>query len=184
MLNLILYIAMIALIAVAAGAVIASGSGSSPGPIVLLSILVVLPILALMIFVHIRLSPAIPLTIMRRQIVIGQAWRLTKGHFWALFTGYLVIVLLLAAGYMLVASVTMGSYWAAMANGGFNPRSIDAANQYRMSQMTTIGPLTIVGRLLSAAFGSVSYALWAGSVSTATLELLGVEDRDYAATFE
>lgn len=182
--NFVLYVAMVLVLTLIVASVAIGSGGSSPGAIALFGVAIVLPFLCLMIFVHIRLSPAIPLTLLRRKIIIGDAWRLTKGHFWVLFTGYLVVVLMLVLAYVLVAAVTMGGYFSALASGGFSPQSIDAANQYRFEQMSTITPFTILGWLLSAAYGAVSYAMWAGSVGTATQELLGFIATDYAATFE
>jgi hypothetical protein len=182
--NFVLYFVMAMLLAVIVAGFMVGSSGSSPGMAMLLGLVIALPILGMMVFIHIRLSPAIPLTVLRRKIVIGDAWRLTKGHFWVLFTGYLLVVLMLAAAYLLVAAVTMGSYWTTMASGGFTPQAIDAANRYRMTQLAAFDPLTILGWLLSAISGAVSYALWAGSVGTATQELLGTNATDYAATFE
>jgi hypothetical protein len=182
--NFVLYFVMAMLLAVIVAGIMVGSSGSSPGMAMLLGLVIALPILGMMVFIHIRLSPAIPLTVLRRKIVIGDAWRLTKGHFWVLFTGYLLVVLMLAAAYLLVAAVTMGSYWTTMASGGFTPQAIDAANRYRMTQLAAFDPLTILGWLLSAISGAVSYALWAGSVGTATQELLGTNATDYAATFE
>ena len=181
--NLVLYFVMAMLLAVVVAGVIMGSGGGSPGMAAVLGLVIALPILGVMTFVHVRLTPAIPLTILRRKIIIGGAWRLTKGHFWTLFAGYLVVVLMLAVAYLFVAMVTMGSYWTALASGGFTAQSIEAANQYRMTQLTTIGPLTILGWIVSAIFGAVSYALWAGSVGTATQELLGTAT-DYASTFE
>lgn len=181
--NLVLYFVMAMLLAIVVAGIIVGSNGSSPGMAAVLGLVIAAPIIAVMIFVHVRLSPAIPLTIMRRKIIIGDAWRLTKGHFWVLFTGYLTIVLMIVAVYLLIGAATMGSYWTALASGGFTPQAIDAANQYRMAQAATINPLTILEWLLSAVSGAVTYALWAGSVGTATQELLGPTETDYAATF-
>jgi hypothetical protein len=181
--NLVLYVVMVLLLAMIVASVIAGSGGSSVGLAGVLGAVIALPILALMIFIHIRLSPAIPLTLLRRKIIIGDAWRLTKGHFWVLFTGYLVVVLMLALAYALVVAVTMGSYFATLAGGGFSPQSVELANQYRFEQMATITPWTVFGWVLSALYGAVAYALWAGSVGTATQDLLGLNTTDYATTF-
>lgn len=181
--NAILYFVLVMLLAVVAGGVIAAGDGRGVGAAFAIGFAIALPILALMIFIHIRLSPAIPLTILRRKIVIGEAWRLTKGNFWTLFAGYFVIVLLLIAGYLLVITVAMGPYFTSFAAGGFDPRGIQAAQQARLAQMTSINAMTVVGWVLTAVFGAISYALWAGSVGTATRELLGRDVTDYAETF-
>jgi len=181
--NLVLYF-MAILLGVTVAGIMAGSNGSSAGIALLFGVVIALPVLCLMIFVHIRLSPAIPLTLLRRKIIIGDAWRLTRGHFWVLFTGYLIVVLMLVLAYLLVAAVTMGGYFTMLTSGGFTPQSIDAANQYRLAQMSAVTPFTILGWLLSAAYGAVSYAMWAGSVSTATQELLGLTATDYAATFE
>lgn len=183
LMNVVLYFVLVLLVAVVAGGMVAGGGGHAVGAAVGIGLLIALPVLALMVFLHIRLSPAIPLTILRRKIVIGEAWRLTKGSFWSLFAGYLVIVLVLIAAYLLVVTVAMGSYWTSLASGGFGPASLQAAQQARLAQMSSISAMTVIGWILSGLFGAVSYALWAGSVGTATRELLGDGATDYAETF-
>lgn len=176
-LNLVFYL----LLAVAAGAAIGAMFGvmGRPEPAVYLLLpVVLLPIYGSMIYLHVRLSPAIALTLLRRQIVIGEAWRLTRGQFWRLLAAYLAVCVMQLAGYALVWSVSMGPYLGELARGGsFATVAIARAQM-------GFGPLMAISVLLGAAFNVCVYATWAGTVGTATLELLGKHGTDYAATFE
>lgn len=60
---------------------------------------------ALPIFFAVRLSPAFALTMLRRKIVVGEAWRLTRGNFWVLFGGYIVLGLMVMAAYTVVLMI-------------------------------------------------------------------------------
>ena len=173
---LILYFLLV-MVAFSVAAMLAGALGP-PGPGILFTLaIILLPIYGLMIYLHVRLSPAIPLTLLRRQIVIGEAWRLTKGQFWPLFAAYLVIMLMLIVGYLLLLAVIWGPYLGTLVSGASGVAAAAA-------QVQVFGPMMVVGWVAGAAFSAASYALWAGSVGTATLELLGTNRPDYAATFE
>ncbi|MEO6216952.1 MAG: hypothetical protein ABIO86_13055 [Sphingomonas sp.] len=139
----------------------------------------------LAIFVQVRLSPAIPLTIMRRQIVITEAWTLSRGRFWTLFGGYVVLTLIMLIVLLIVVAFTMGPYMAELAQHGFTPQGIEAANQVQMQrQLGGIGVMTVIGWILGGLIGGVSFAVWGGALAAVADGLVGATDVDYAATFE
>lgn len=166
---------LLALVVGAVAGMLASGPESF-APAFFIAGLIALPIVVLMAYIHIRLSPAIPLTILRRRILIGEAWRLTKGHVLPLFVAYLAIMAILVVAYLVVVIVATAPYWGSRGFAGM-------AGAMSQANLTAIGPLMVVSWFMSAAFGAAVYALWSGSVGTATLELLGDESVDYAATF-
>ena len=173
---LIFYFLMIAFGIVLGRMIYADGYGvQGPGMIPLL-LLLLAPIYSLMIWLHVRLSPALPLIVLRRSFAIGEAWTATKGEFWRLFAGYLVIVLILLAAYLATLAIVAGPYWAAMIRGASPAMAAEA--------VAGIGPLTITGWFINGAMSVFAYALWAGSVGTATQQLIGAEGGiDYAETF-
>lgn len=164
-------------------AVIAQASGSGAAFIgVFVSILAVY---CLAIFVQVRLSPAIPLTIMRRQVVITEAWRLSRGRFWTLFGGYFVLALIMLIALLVVVAFTMGPYMAELAQHGFTPEAVQAASQAQMQrQLGGIGIMTVVGWILGGLVGGAGFAVWGGALAAVADGLVGATDVDYAATFE
>ena len=150
------------------------GVGSSLGLLLILLVLLS-PIWGGMIFFHVRLSPALPLTILRRTFVIGEAWRATKGQFWPLFAAYLVVTLLILALYIFVFALLSGPVWAALVSG-ISPTVARGA-------WGTFGPFMVFGWFVNGALSTVVYALWAGSVGTATQQLIHDQGADYAETF-
>jgi hypothetical protein len=161
---------------------LAAGGGS--GPIVAIVLLFSLVIYGAAIVVQVRLSPAVALTVLRRKIVIGEAWRLTRGSFWTLFASYLVLGIMLFVVYVGLIAITAGPYFADLAQHGFTPQGIEAASQLQMArQMSGISLLMVVGWIASAVVTGLGFAVWAGAIGAATQGLLGVSAEDYAETF-
>ena len=156
----------------AAGAAAALGTG---GAVVsaLLAIVIALP---LMIWIMVRLSLVTPLTFLRRKIIIGESWRLTKGHFWSLFGAYLVVFVILMVIGIAVGVVTTGSYFAALIESMGNPDATEAAMQQQLEAMQSISLMTILGWVLGAISGALTVALSGGAMATAARELTGDQE--------
>lgn len=170
------YLLMVALGVVLGRMIYAEGYGPSGLGMILLLLVLLAPVYGAMTWLHVRLSPVPPLLLLRRAFAVGEAWRVTKGQFWPLFAGYLVILLIVLAAYLAAAAIVAGPYWGALARGA----SLDGAT----GAMAGIGPLTVAGWFVNGAVSVLSYALWAGSVGTATYQLIGAEGMvDYAETF-
>jgi len=124
------------------------------------------------IFVTVRLSLAAPLTVYRRQIVIGPAWRLTRGRFWTLFVAYLLLALGVGVIFLIYMFATMAPMLSAMAH----PGDIEAARQLAAMQAEqmrlTLSPLGIIELLVGAAIGGIMLAIFAGLPAIATAQLL------------
>ncbi|MES2046687.1 MAG: hypothetical protein V4475_22680 [Pseudomonadota bacterium] len=161
----------------------AAGSGGSPSGagfagIGIGFVLMMLVIYAAPIFFAVRLSPAYALTMMRRKIVIGEAWRLTSGHFWVMFGGYLVLGLIMMAAYLVIVMIVLVP---AMAATGGAPGMVMAMSQGQFGG--TIGVLLVIAGALMAVLAGVSIAVWAGAIGAATNGLLGTTDVDLQETF-
>ena len=137
-------------------------------------------LVGLMIWLTVRLSLAGPLTILERKVVIGPAWRLSRGAFWRLLLAYLAIAVVLMAFYAVIIAVQMGPVlgdmlrpldpaahqrvvaWQA-ANYGFSARSLMVA---------------VVGGIL----GGIVFALQAGMLGVATAQLLNRGGQEHLST--
>jgi hypothetical protein len=170
---------MFAILGVASGG-FGPGAGPSAGMVVAALVMVV-AMIAFFLFLQVRLSPSIALTVIRRKIIIGDAWRLSRGHFWSLFLGYLVLGLILLVVYIAVATITMGPYFAELARGGFQPQTMMAAAQH---QMASFGLMAILGIIGGAVLSGLAIAFWSGSIAAATTALLDEVDPDIGAVFE
>lgn len=155
--------------------ILSGGPGIGPLGLVAIMLLLLSPIYGLAIWLHVRLSPALALTIRHRSFVIGEAWRITRGQFWRLFAAYAVIWLLIIAIYVALAVLLTGNYWAALLRGVSPAVAAMGAAE--------IGPLTIVGWFVNGAVSASIYAFWAGSVGTATQQLIHDDGQNYADTF-
>jgi hypothetical protein len=163
--------------AFAAGAGLMLGGGGAG----IVGVIGFLALLALAIWLEVRLSLAFPLTLLRRRIVIGEAWRLSRGHFWTLFGGYLAIFVMLMVIFLLVSMVTSGSYFFDMLRNNGDPEAMRAAMQAQLERAGEIGPITILGWVLGAAAGALMVALIGGAVASAVRALTA--DETVADTF-
>ncbi len=161
-------------------AVAAGGSGA-------VALLVILPMLALyggLLFLAVRLSLVSALTVLRRKVVIGESWRLTKGHFWRLFGAFFVLGVMLAVLYGVVAAIIVGPALGDMIAHRFSPESLQAFSQAQLQrQLGGLSVMTIVSAIGNGLLVAISYAVWGGAAATAAQGLIGTTDVDLAETF-
>ena len=157
----------IAILAIIVGLLsVALGVGST----VVFTVVLTVAVFAALIYFWVRLSLAGPLTILQRKIVIGPAWRASRGHFWGLFGAYLVISLLIFAAYCLIAFVQMGPIMTDM----FHPTD-PAAHQRMLAWQSANYGLTLrslVFAILGGLLYAVCTALQGGMVAVATAQLV------------
>lgn len=165
----------IVMVAIGAGGGFSPGSSGQGG---IGFFVVLLAIYAVPIFLYVRLSPALALTMIREKIVIGEAWRLTSGHFWKMFAGYLVLNLILIAVYLAIVFAIFLPLATTMGNGG--PTAMMELMQGHIGGLL---PLLIGGCVVLTVLSGIGIAFWSGSVAAATNELLGDTGVDYAETF-
>jgi len=173
-LSFIAYLVALIVIGVVAG-VLTNAVGVSAG--FLTSALLVLAWIAGFFYVQVRLSLAGPLSVYRGRFVLGEAWALTRGRFWAIFLAYALIVVILSIAQMIVSAVAFMPMYSAMIGEAMrhpqDPAASQAASAQMMGQMTSFGP-TMIGL---AVFGAVIAALWValngGAAATAAKLLAG-----------
>ena len=151
-----------------------AGSGAAAGG-VLIGIVVMLLLICVAIWLYVRLSLAFPLTFLRRKIVIGESWRLTRGRFWTLFGAYLVLAIIVAILSAIVSTVAAGSYLSEIMSKGFTPESMMEAARHQIERMSQLDLMTLLGLALNAVMSGISLALFGGAVATAARELAGDE---------
>ena len=181
---IIVYFSLSLVIGIVAGLVAVAARDQ---PVVAFSVvgLSALAVFCVLIFLQVRFSLAFALTMLRGKIMIGESWSLTKGKFWTLFGAYLVLTLIVFGSAMVLLSFTMGPYLAELAQGGFTPAGIQAAQAHQMErQFGTIGAMTVVGWVLGALLGAFWIALGAGAAGTAAVGLLDEGFADVGAIYE
>ncbi len=144
----------------------------------LISFLMMLSVFAIGVFFLVRFSLAFPLTVHRRQLVIGEAWTLSRGRFWSLFGAAFVITLILMVLNIAVSMFTMGSYLFDLMSAAGNPEAAALAMEAQAQSYGQIGPAMILSALGSAVVAGLGVALTGGSVATAAKLLLSDEMDD------
>ena len=159
------------------GLIMAGGATRILG--VLLAIIGVFVILGTMIYFVVRLSSAGPLTILRKKITIGEAWRVTRGNFWSLFGTYAVVAVVSLIAFSVVIKLTLGGeMWTAMMEQMRHPGDPLYQQQMMSAQMHQMYDLDIahvVSKVIVAVLYMATVSLICGSIAAAT-RLLVKED--------
>jgi hypothetical protein len=137
---------------------------------------------ALFVWFEVRLCLAFPLTLLRRRIIIGEAWRLTRGRFWTLLCAFLVLFLALLALWTAIGALTQAAYWGELIRGGMDPQTEAAEAAGHAAAQLAFSPLMVVGLVLAGLVGGATVAMFGGALATAVRLL--VDDADpLAETF-
>jgi hypothetical protein len=167
---------VVALLAVAVGA-----AGGTPAAMLVAAVCGI-ALFGVVIWLEVRLSLAFPLTVMRRRMIIGESWRLTRGRFWTLFGAYFCLFLIVLALWTGAALLGSGSYLAAVVHGGFDPIALREAQQEQVARQLALDPVMLLAMVVGAIVGALSLALFAGAAATAARELTFDAD-EIAETF-
>jgi hypothetical protein len=176
----ILMLVTVIVLAAIVGLIAAASGVGALGPVMLAT---VVGMIALVLFLEVRFALAFPLTLLRGKIIIGEAWRVTRGRFWSLFAGFFLLTLIVFAVVFAASLVTTGGMVADLIRGGFDPAGAAAQQQAMMAQQ--LGPVngtTILGWILGGFAGTFAFVLFGGGVAAAARELTGNVD-DIAETF-
>jgi hypothetical protein len=158
-------------------------SSESPAMAVLLSIVVFFAVFGLFLFLLVRLSLAFPLTLHRRQIVIGEAWTLSKGRFWTLFGAGLIVTLIGMMLSVFISAFAAGSYFMDLMAAGGDPEATARLAEEQMQNAATLSPALLLQSAASSVMGAIWIALSAGSAATAARLLLADEFDDAEEVF-
>lgn len=155
---------------------------AGPAGAVVSAAFVICVMVAAMFWFQVRVSLMFPMTMMTGNIAIGEGWRLSRGHFWTLLGGYLVITLIIVALWIGVIAVTMGPYFQALMRAGSDPVAMQQAMQAQMAQYASLTPQSILAMVLMSVMGGLGLALYGGAIATAAKELT-IDREGMAATF-
>lgn len=148
------------------------GAAGGLGAAMVVGFIEMIVLLGLFVWLSVRLSLALPLTLLRQTFVLAESWRLTRGRFWTLFGGYFVVFLVAAALGIAAAAVTAGPYLEEIARGGFTLQSLQAAAQAQLArQLAGIDAMMVAGWALGALAGALGLALYGGATATAARRL-------------
>ncbi len=161
---------------------VAAGT-DSVGPAVVLAFFGFLAVALVWIFLIVRFSLAFPLTLYRRSLAVGEAWRLSRGRFWTLFGAALLITLIGGVMTMAVGIFSSARYFADLAGASGDSEAIAAAAQAQMARAATLTPTTIAQAVGAALAAAIWVALSGGSIATAAKLLLADEMDDAEEVF-
>jgi hypothetical protein len=161
---------------------VAASSGST-ALTAILSAIVGLVIFGALIFLVVRFSLAFPLTLHRRAFAIGEAWRLSRGHFWTLFGAALVVSLI---GFVLSIAVNMvaaGGYFADLLSTINDPETSVRIAERQAAAMGSFNTLMILQSIGGAVMAAAWFALSGGSAASAARLLIDDEFNDAEDVF-
>lgn len=124
------------------------------------------------IYAQVRISLAGAMTVIRRRIVIRDAWHATRGRFWTLFGAYLVLFVIFMVVALAVTALTSFPLLAAYAS--VDPQAIQAAAREQLARQSTGPSAAMIAQMAVAAIVFVALNAVAGAaVATAALDLGG-----------
>lgn len=131
--------------------------------------LLALGLIGAAIWVQVRLSLAGALTVLRGRIVIGDAWRATRGRFWTLLGAYLLLFLAFLAVTIVLTALLNPHLMSAYASQ--NMAAIQAASAEQLERQTAGLSAALIGQMIvGSVMGVVLGAVAGGAVATAALE--------------
>src|SRR4051794_36537925 len=170
------YLAMIVGVLVVGLIVVAVVGAAGPAAAAPAAIVEALVLIGVFVYVEVRLSLALPLTLLRGRFVLAESWRLTRGRFWTLFGAYFLLFLILFILWLLVAAITFGPYFADLIAHRGNPEAFRAILQAQMTRQFSLMPMALVAAGLSGVLGTLSLAFFGGACGTAARILAAAAD--------
>lgn len=119
---------------------------------------------AILIFIGVRFAPAAATSIARRRFSFFEAWKVTRGRFWALFGSFFILM----AAYLVVAGVFMTAVFATIynASGGFTGTA-DPTALFQPAVLASFGGLYVLVLLTGVFYVVLSFGVNARAVIAA-----------------
>ena len=138
------------------------------------------------IYALVRISLIFPLTFIRREFAIDEAWKLSRGRFWTLFVPYLVIGLIIMLASCLVALPMLWSMMGELQHFpvGGDPQAVQAFTTELMAHwfgqpFGVMGAVVLIGSVVRA----MATAVNGGAMATAARGFLA-DDGNLPEIFE
>ncbi|QIF81365.1 hypothetical protein [Brevundimonas sp. 'scallop'] len=147
------------------GAAIGFGAASGQALLILAGVLLIFAVFALIVWLAIKFSLAVPMTIDRRKITIVESFAATKGHFWSLL-GMAVIAIIMSLIVSILGMIIGAA--ADLATGGIQTLARfdgEGLGQILMQAWPAILVSSIVNAFLAALQLAVLYAPFAAAWS-------------------
>jgi hypothetical protein len=172
-LNMVLGMGMVvAIIPIAIVAAIVGAAGGVAAA-VLVSGLLILAALCAFIYFLVRLSLMAPLTFLREEFAFGEAWRITRGHFWTLFGGYFVVAFVQSLLTMAAWLAMMWPLLGDLGQAGFDPARFQEIALAHIQRLARPEVTTVIGWVLIALTSGIGIALYGGAAAAAARDLTG-----------
>lgn len=129
------------------------------------------------ILVQVRLSIALPLTYLYEQVTVDEAWTLSRGHFWSLFGAFVVISLLLLAGWIAVMLIFFLPVVQTVLQSDLSPEVLLGALMMMVVQAMNLPTLSqIIVIALVLVLTALGFVLVTATLASAARELLGLKE--------
>ena len=145
------------------------------GLVGLLMVVAGLLFVALIIWVVVRLSLALPITVAERRIAIFDSWKLTKGHFWGLL-GMAILAWVLCLVVQILLSIVLMPILFAVSGGFENLAAIETMQPMEILQ--TMAPMAITILVFAAIVSALQLAIMYAPFASA---YMGITGRDGGA---
>lgn len=114
--------------------------------------------ICLFVWLLVRFSLALPITVAERRIAIFDSWSLTRGHFWGLL-GMAILAIILSFVVQLLAWMVFMPFMFLMGGGLAHLAGADLQGEDLMQVITALGPVAIVAALMIALVSALQLAI-------------------------
>lgn len=133
----------------------AGGDTSNAGGIAIALPFLFLGLLCALIYVSVRLAPAAATSVARNRFAFFDAWKVTRGRFWALFGAFVLLFLMYCVAYVVLSAAAGVAMAVGMAGSigtmGENPTPEQMMQMF--SQPAVLAPLVVIyGLMIIGAF--------------------------------
>lgn len=167
--GLLAVVALFVMAAVVGGLALAFG-GDNPGPAILIGIACYVLWFAFIIWLSVRFSLAVPITVAERRFAIFDSWGMTKGHVWSLIGMTILAFVLAIVVQILISVVALPIVY--FATDGFSALG-QIEGMTPMEVFQTMAPLGITVVIVSTVLSALQLAIMYAPYASAYMGLTG-----------